>query len=298
MVRSVYALILRLHPRPFRQRFAKEMLWIFDQTMGARARSALVADALLSLARQWTLRSEFWEHPNEGALAAPAPDGVPAFYTCGNSTPRLGSLLNGFVLTVASFGALAYVIEHGQPAGFVTLPRVVTPSPNRMPIAARDRPAAATEGSWALDRGPTVHRPPISPENVQPIAARDRTLQVRVPDSTGRAAGDASTGSPLLKTTPVFKTPPAFKTTGGGHSPASQVASVPTASQAARLIALLDKNGDGAISKDERSSDEAERFRELLARADLNHDGTVTLEELRAVGSIGLDGVLPRTGRE
>ena len=292
MVRSVYASILRLHPRPFRQRFAEEMLWIFDQTMGPRARGALLADALLSLARQWTLRSEFRQPSNEGALAAPTPDGVPVFYTCGNSTLRLGSLLNGILLTVASFGALAYLIEHGQPAGFVTLPRVVTPSPNRMPIAAQERSTGAAESSRGLDRRSAAHRPPISSENVQPIAARDRTLQVRVPDSTGPGARDASTGSPMLKTAPVFKT------SGGERSPADAVTASPTALQAAIVIALLDKNGDGAISKDERSSEEAERFRELLARADLNHDGTVTLEELRAVGSTGPGEVPPRNGSE
>ena len=286
MIRSLYANLLHLHPRPFRQGFSEEMLWIFDQTVEPRARGTLLADAFLSLVRQWALRSEFWQQPNRGALAGPRPDGVPVFYTCANSAPRLGSLLNGVVLTVVSFGALAFVIEHGQTAGFVTLPRVVTPSPNRMPMVARERSAATAESALDLNRSkPAVRRPSISQESVQRVRARNPTLQVPVPNRTGSGARDPSKSSPALKTG------------RGDHSAADEVAPTRTNSQAARLIALLDKNGDGAISKDERLSEEAERFRKLLARADLNHDGTVTLQELCAVGSIGLDEVLPCKGR-
>jgi hypothetical protein len=52
MIRSLYRSMLRLHPAGFRQQFAEEMLWIYDETAGAGAVS-LLADGFLSLVRQW-----------------------------------------------------------------------------------------------------------------------------------------------------------------------------------------------------------------------------------------------------
>jgi hypothetical protein len=42
----------------------------------------------------------------------------------------------------------------------------------------------------------------------------------------------------------------------------------------------LDGNGDGRISKDERSGERGRRYRALLDAADQNKDGIVTEEEL------------------
>lgn len=61
MIRLFYRLLLCLHPPAFRREFADEMLWIFDQTRGAAAVAMLFSDALLSLARQWLLRSGVWK---------------------------------------------------------------------------------------------------------------------------------------------------------------------------------------------------------------------------------------------
>ena len=55
MFRLFYIGLIRLHPRPFRQRFGDEMLWIFDQTASGDF-GRLFADALVSLGRQWLLR--------------------------------------------------------------------------------------------------------------------------------------------------------------------------------------------------------------------------------------------------
>ncbi len=55
MTRRVYILLLRLHPRAFRQRFGDEMLGIFDECAG---KGSLLADGFLSLFRQWTLRRQ------------------------------------------------------------------------------------------------------------------------------------------------------------------------------------------------------------------------------------------------
>lgn len=48
-LRLTYLLILRLHPAPFRDRFAGEMLWIFD---AEQHHTTLLLDGILSLARQ------------------------------------------------------------------------------------------------------------------------------------------------------------------------------------------------------------------------------------------------------
>lgn len=55
-----YHLLVRLHPHAFRERFGAEILCIFDEA-GAAGRPGLFADCLLSLARQWLLRSGYWK---------------------------------------------------------------------------------------------------------------------------------------------------------------------------------------------------------------------------------------------
>ena len=54
----------------------------------------------------------------------------------------------------------------------------------------------------------------------------------------------------------------------------------PVTSWVAQLMSLMDSNGDGKISKEERSNKFGLQFRELLDRADRNKDGVVTEDEL------------------
>lgn len=58
MKRTFYQGLLWLHPPGFRERFAREMLWIFDET-GGRGLGPFT-DVLLSLVRQWTFGSGVW----------------------------------------------------------------------------------------------------------------------------------------------------------------------------------------------------------------------------------------------
>ena len=57
----LYALLISLHPPSFRKRFAQEMLWIFDETANSRSAGSLFLDVILSLLRQWFIRSELWK---------------------------------------------------------------------------------------------------------------------------------------------------------------------------------------------------------------------------------------------
>jgi len=61
MMRPIYRCLLASHPTMFRDRFAEEMLWIFDESQGPRSQTSLLLDAFASLLRQWLLRSEPWK---------------------------------------------------------------------------------------------------------------------------------------------------------------------------------------------------------------------------------------------
>jgi hypothetical protein len=61
MTRSFYRSLVWLHPPRFRERFAEEMAWIFDETPTTRGRAFLFYDGLVSLARQWVVRSGMWK---------------------------------------------------------------------------------------------------------------------------------------------------------------------------------------------------------------------------------------------
>lgn len=55
-LRLAYRALVRLHPRAFREEFADEMLWIFDEAAEHESIAPLFVDALTSLGRQWVLR--------------------------------------------------------------------------------------------------------------------------------------------------------------------------------------------------------------------------------------------------
>jgi hypothetical protein len=60
--RSLYHFILRLHPAHFRSKFEDQMLWVYDESVASRGAASLLLDALVSLVRQWVLRSGYWRH--------------------------------------------------------------------------------------------------------------------------------------------------------------------------------------------------------------------------------------------
>jgi uncharacterized membrane protein len=63
MTRSLYHLIVRMHPPAFRGRFGNEMLSIFDEAGVRNSSAALLFDGLISFSRQWVLRSGSWKLP-------------------------------------------------------------------------------------------------------------------------------------------------------------------------------------------------------------------------------------------
>ena len=61
IVRTLYRFLLRLHPAAFRERFAEELLWIYDKSLPQQGSPRLCADGLLSLLRQWFQQVNFAE---------------------------------------------------------------------------------------------------------------------------------------------------------------------------------------------------------------------------------------------
>ena len=60
MLGSVYKVLLWVHPPAFRERFGEELLSIFDEARRDQCAWSLFADGAVSVARQWTFRSDLW----------------------------------------------------------------------------------------------------------------------------------------------------------------------------------------------------------------------------------------------
>jgi hypothetical protein len=61
-MRSLYDFLLRLHPPQFRERFAAEMMLNFEEAEQSKQPPCrLFLDCLISLLRQWLLRSALWK---------------------------------------------------------------------------------------------------------------------------------------------------------------------------------------------------------------------------------------------
>lgn len=61
MTRTLYRCLTCLHPPAFRLRFEEELLWIFDESIDESGAAPLVYDAVISLLRQWLMRSGMWK---------------------------------------------------------------------------------------------------------------------------------------------------------------------------------------------------------------------------------------------
>jgi hypothetical protein len=105
MTRHIYRTLIRLHPADFRERFGGEMMSIFEASSAARPR--LIADAFLSLARQWLLRTDYRTEP------VPATEAT-MFLVLTEEPPLRGRLwMAGFALSILSFAVAGFLISHG-----------------------------------------------------------------------------------------------------------------------------------------------------------------------------------------
>jgi hypothetical protein len=203
MLRRFYRWLLRFHPTRFRERFAEEMLSIFDQAEGRAAAAELVADAFISLVRQWTMRSEYWEE--KAAVTVPASaGGLPAFYTLESFKPRKSALIGGAILTWIACSSVIVALNHSR-IHSVYLPSVSfesTPSsaaeapattPNLTPTLARTRLRTLSGTIEPRTHSSEVDRPSIGNRtSSEPISS------ARVSESQGRSRLEDRTNSSKL----------------------------------------------------------------------------------------------------
>ena len=110
MARFIYQWLVLLHPAYFRKRFADEMLWIFDQERGVRAKLVMFADAVSSLVRQWLLR------PREQPPVVAGYVLFSSYVPIESKLPR-GAAASGAVLTIVLFGLLTLAFRPSPLSG-------------------------------------------------------------------------------------------------------------------------------------------------------------------------------------
>ncbi|HET6180186.1 MAG TPA: S41 family peptidase [Candidatus Sulfotelmatobacter sp.] len=137
MLRPLYRYVLGLHPPGFRKQFGDEMLSIFDHSKGSTAALRLLLDGVLSLARQWVLRPQFWHGISTVPETQPALDGMPSFCSLDPFRPRAAAVVPGLILSVAVFSLTCFAIKYSWiHVLHVRIPEVQLERPQWIPPSA------------------------------------------------------------------------------------------------------------------------------------------------------------------
>jgi Ca2+-binding EF-hand superfamily protein len=304
MLTSLYILLLKMHPAPFRQRFGDEMLGIFQNAGGLGASVVLLADGLISVGRQWVLRPEF-RRPLVATVAARVPD-VPLFRTIDAYKPRSSALFYGGSLTGIILCAVVVLIGHESNTRAFLI-GVHHPSPHLLPV---DRASVAVSNlNTTVEIGPAPEDPwhaiasvyfkqirvldaldadqdlTISPWEMitAPAALRklDRNHDGKLsPEECGFFIGDKSNVSieavgrarrQFMRMNPVLD---ALDTDHDGEISSTEILNSSSA------LKKLDRNGDGRLTPDELIPDEeAIQASIIMMRLDKNGDGSISEAE-------------------
>lgn len=326
-MRRFYILLLRLHPRTFRQRFGDEMLAIFDESP---TKSSLLSDALRSLFRQWALRPRVASFSQASFSRTAAVDGVPLFYSTEPEIPSAKALMRGALVAILAFGVFSMFIAHRWKRADLIVGSH-HPSPSHI-LAAHTDAIAETDLPSEVKVQPYPGHPPISPyfalilvlsaldadhDNIISAAEIENApaaLRTLDRDHDGKLTAEECGLKLGPNTDPVMRVRArqmfmivhpvlaALDTDHDGVISESEIRNSARALRtldvnrdgrltepelvpdrdvmmAANLLLALDRDGDGRISQRERSGPVAERFRDLLDRAD-GGKGFITGQDL------------------
>lgn len=310
MLRWLYIRLLWAHPAEFRRRFGDEMLEAFDLSAGSQTTVRLLADGLLSLARQWVLRSEF----RQPAVASPPDYEVITFHQIEPYKPR------GIALTQGGLAAIVLLI------GIVTAINYGGGHPRSLPIGMQ-RPGL---GLIKINRSDLEGQPAVAAQAAKDeddplrpfarsyfhilhvLAALDADGDLTISaDEIANAPAVLRTlernhqlryGRDLMSTNPVLA---ALDTNHDGRISAEEIANSPAAlltldldhngslspyeilphpavSHAAGIIGRFDISDSGVIAIESlpKEDPDIDAIKRLLVAADRNHDGLVTRGEL------------------
>jgi Ca2+-binding EF-hand superfamily protein len=277
MLRWLYIQLLRAHPAGFGRRFADEMLEAFERSRGLSARLELLLDGVLSVGRQWVLRSEFHQPWQSARASGPAHE-LLTFQQIEPYKPRGIALAQGGLVAILLLFGVVNAINHGG-------------GKLRTLMIGMQRPGF---GLIKLDRTTFEGKPLIAAE-----VARDMDDPLRpFARSYFRivlvlAALDAD-GDLTISSSEMFDAPAALRKLDLNHDgklsaeecgflppgdfagPASLLARYRRDfMQANPVLAALDRDRDGEISAVEMANSPA-----ALTVLDINHDARLTPYEL------------------
>ena len=268
MRRWLYLQLLWAHPAGFRCHFADEMLEAFDYARSPAEQSRLLADAFLSLARQWFLRPEFHQ-PWQPAAAGPPSCELSMFQQIEPYQPTRSALAQGAVAALALLFAVGIAIQHGGGAPVWVRIGMHRPALGLIHFTRESVDGAPLDTTVEGSVIPDPWRPfALSYFHAVPIlAALDRD------------------GDLVLSPAEIAAAPAALRTLDRNHDgklSAEECGFVSGGDYTRRafmfsnpVLAALDADGDGVISAREIAAAPAE-----LRTLDLDRDGRVTAYEL------------------
>jgi hypothetical protein len=228
MLGHLYRCVVRFHPPEFRRRFGEEMLSIYDQSTGRFSSLRLLLDAVVSLARQWIFRPEFWVQTSPSSTPQPAVDGIPSFSSLDPFRPHTSAMIHGTVISITLFCMTCFAIRyswirvlHVQIPGvsydsYLSINRGASPGELRGRAASSGRKNTATANSPAESNLISEHLQ----VDVLPVEA-----QPAVPNPPPEKLNSQSITEPLsASVAPLYLSLESYIGTYVSHKPSAKIA--------------------------------------------------------------------------